>query len=272
MIEDKTKECNDGIVDANKQIDQLKKDIMILGFNKKVNPLLAFLSQAYVKNNLIASGLIAERTYKVIHNMIAKHLVADSELLKANDYNIIYCRDWYNKDRSVKDMETYLELQLEVLPLDTSAYSEARLERNRKVFLQQGCTSMTKSNAKLTDIKTIHKLGIFEKKDTTKEKEDDGSNSTGGEVSAELKEKNATAIKSLKTKAQKLAALQYISIMTNNAKAKKALSTGNFEGSAKDIAAATAEAQAVLKQLRITGKAADQVDSLVDYLIDYLHN
>ena len=253
------------------ELEQLKKDIKILGFSKKTNPLLSFLSQTYVKNNLIAPGLIADETYKVIHNMIAKHLVADSELLKANDYNIIYCRDLYRPGRSATDMEKYLKLQLKILPVDVSAYSESRLERNRKVFLQQGCTSMTKSNAKLTDIQTIHKLGIFADEDKTKEKDDD-SKSTDGEVSAQLKEKNATAIKSLKTKAQKLAALQYISIMTNNEKAKKALKSGNFEGSAKDIAAATAEVAALLKQIKITGKAADQVDSLVDYLINYLDN
>ena len=249
-------------------LDQLKKDIKILGFSKKTNPLLVFLSQAYVKNNLIASGLIASRTYKVIHNMVAKHLVADSELLKANDYNIIYCRDWY-KDKDNSMMEQYLDYQKQILPTTVTAYSADRLERNKKIFLKQGYTSMMKADAKLTDMKTLNKLDIFEATAKAKEKSDDTSSS--GEVSAELKEKNATAIKSLKTKAQKLAALQYISIVTNNAKAKKALSSIGFDGSAKDVAAATAEAQSVLKQLRITGKAADQVDALVDYLVDYLN-
>ena len=95
-------------------IDLLKKDFKKLGFTKRTNPLWAFLKLKYVQTELLLTKLINSNTYKVLHNVLAKHYVATSELAAKNDYNIIYCRDLYTKP--ITDMEKYLAKQQKVLP------------------------------------------------------------------------------------------------------------------------------------------------------------
>ena len=55
--------------------DQLKKDIKMLGFNKKSNPIIAFLQLSYVQKELIRTKLLNNTTYMVLRNTIANHYV-----------------------------------------------------------------------------------------------------------------------------------------------------------------------------------------------------
>ena len=59
--------------------EQLKKDIKILGFKVKSNPILAFLKTTYVQKELISTKLIDSYTYKAIHNALARPYIAKSE-------------------------------------------------------------------------------------------------------------------------------------------------------------------------------------------------
>lgn len=110
----------------------LRKDIRTLGFKKSRNPILAFLGLKYVQNNLILTELLNSNTYKAIHNVVAKKLVADSEFYGANSYNILYCRDLYKLPPS--EIVKYFIAQAKVLKPDASTYEPAELLTNRKLF------------------------------------------------------------------------------------------------------------------------------------------
>jgi hypothetical protein len=120
--------------------EPFKKAIKVLGTKTTPgngsNPILAFVTQKYVQNSLIATGLLNASTFKAIYNAVSKRLVADSEFFKhvpQNDYNIIYCRDLYTKSPS--EMIKYLTLQSRILTLGASEYKEAVRTLNKKVFI-----------------------------------------------------------------------------------------------------------------------------------------
>lgn len=113
----------------------LREDIENFGFEKTANPLLAFITLPYVQKNLILPGLLSSVTYKALHTAWSEDLIADSELIKANNYNIIYCRDLYRK--SPAEIKTYLKLQNNsyLLSVNKTVYNLTTQQRNRCVFL-----------------------------------------------------------------------------------------------------------------------------------------
>jgi hypothetical protein len=117
--------------------EPFKKACRVLGYSVKPenggNPILAFVLQDYVIKNLLNTALLNAGTFKAIYNAVAKHLVADSEFFKANNYNIIYCKNLYKK--SPKEIEEYLTLQNKILEPSNETYSQKDQERNRKTFL-----------------------------------------------------------------------------------------------------------------------------------------
>ena len=113
--------------------EPLKKLFKILEFDINTNPVYKFLTLEYVKTNLLATKLINISTFKAIYNAIAKKLVAHTEFMKENDYNIIYCSDLYKK--SISEIQKYLELQKNILSPDANAYSKRVQDINRACFL-----------------------------------------------------------------------------------------------------------------------------------------
>lgn len=117
--------------------EPFKKACEVLGYNidnkNGGNPILAFVLQDYVIQNLINTGDLNVSTFKAIYNAVAKQLVADSEFFKDNDYNIIYCKKLYKK--TPKEIENYLILQSEILRPTAEVYTKQDQEKNRKIFL-----------------------------------------------------------------------------------------------------------------------------------------
>jgi hypothetical protein len=113
--------------------EPLRKALKVLGFDKRVNPILGFISIKYVQEKLIKTKLLNVNTFKAIYNAVAKKLVADSEFLKANDYNIIYCQDLYKKP--LTDIEKYLKAQSTILKTSLDTYTADRQLFNKKVFV-----------------------------------------------------------------------------------------------------------------------------------------
>ena len=113
--------------------DQFKQDFTEYGFESKANPLATFFKLSFVKKLLKTKKLNSAR-YKAIHEAFDKKLVADSEFLKQNSYNILYCGDLYNK--SASDMVLYLKAQKSILSPSASTYGKDLLNRNRRIFIQ----------------------------------------------------------------------------------------------------------------------------------------
>lgn len=114
----------------------LKKAIKTLGFSpilgKDGNPLLAFLLQDFAKN-LLKDRKLDALTFKAVYNAVAKRLIADSEFFKQNNYNILYCKDLYNKPAA--EMEKYIELQSEILVPDAASQGEKAQNNNKLIFI-----------------------------------------------------------------------------------------------------------------------------------------
>lgn len=113
--------------------DQLRKVFKILGFSKKTNPIFAFICDNYVKENLIKTKLLDISTFKVILKALVKKQIASSEFYKANDYNLLYCPAFYEK--SIKEMEEYINIQSNILKTSVSSYSNEDLLKNKKTFI-----------------------------------------------------------------------------------------------------------------------------------------
>jgi hypothetical protein len=111
--------------------EPLRKALEIIKFTEN-NPILAFLNQKFVKEELLSTGLLNVNTFKAIYNAVAKKLVADSEFFKVRTYNIIYCKDLYRKT-AVK-MEEYLQLQSRILQPSANSYSVEKQNQNKKIF------------------------------------------------------------------------------------------------------------------------------------------
>lgn len=124
--------------------EPLKKVLKVLGFDRKVNPILGFLLTPF-GISLIKEKLLNINTFKALYNAVAKKLVAHTEFFKENDYNILYCRDLWQK--SPTEIIMYLKKQNMVLPASTSSYSAASLDENRELFFT--------ANGKLNELKFI---------------------------------------------------------------------------------------------------------------------
>lgn len=111
----------------------LRDDLQKLGWDKTTNPILGFISQKYVSENLLATKLLNGNTYKALHNALAKKLVGHGEFMGTRNYNLIYCRSFYN--RLPADMIKYLEIQAKFLPASATKYTVEDQKRNRVALL-----------------------------------------------------------------------------------------------------------------------------------------
>lgn len=135
----------------------LTEDLKTLGFTSNKNLIYAFLKQDYVQKQLLIPGLLNQTTYKAIHNAVAKKLVADNEFLKDNNYNIIYCINWY-RNIAPKDMETYLKVQKKILHTNVSVYNDDIQVKNIKTLTRLDENGEGPDSIKEAELKTLSEL------------------------------------------------------------------------------------------------------------------
>lgn len=213
-------------------IKLFRKDIKALGFDPKKNAILCFfLKNKTAIKNLIKPGLIDSSKYTVLHNALSKpRAVADSEFMRANKYNIIYCPDLYTKH--AKDMETYLNLQKISLPTNVSFYSEETQERNIRIFLKVGQKDVTKASAKLnkiSDIETILKkagVDVDSVMNSSNGTSAGGNGGNGGNGNSKITRSDLLNIINRLSVQQAQAALQYLGMTTNDKEVHKAMQKG----------------------------------------------
>ena len=214
--------------------EPLKKALKVLKFNEKTNPLLAFISDAFVIEHLLKTKLLNEDTFKAIYNAVAKKYVAQSQFLVSNDYNIIYCPDLYK--RSASEIQEYLKLQNTILKATADKYTQELLSINKKIFLALPATTENTFSALLDQVRvadvsvlSVKSLEVNElnlAKALHRELLSTNNENNGQESSAT--DDLTQQLVKLDTPAKKLAAIQYISLIKNNAKAKEALKNNNF--------------------------------------------
>jgi hypothetical protein len=255
--------------------EPLKKAIKVLGFDVKTNPILAFISNDYVIEALIKTKLLNASTFKAIYNSIAQKLIAHSQFFTANDYNIIYYPDLYK--RSAAEILEYIKLQNNILSSSASKYTKAILIVNKKVFLH---LSEEKNFSKLlTEIKSKN-INIALRLDDASTLKNIKINSItlakqlknalyGSDISKQHTSNLNTSSKNtianaLNTPAKKLAALQYISITTDNADAKEALSSDHFsQVSNRELMKATLDLADILPKNILAEKDANRLVELI---------
>lgn len=149
--------------------DLLRADLQKLGWDKNRNPILAFIAQKYVSENLLATKLLNVNTYKALHNALAKHYVAHSEFRGTRNYNLIYCKSLYNKMPA--DILEYLKKQKNILATDATKYPIETQKRNRMVFLKlknnAGQTAQERADFQYKfgqDLKTLPHMGLSDAK------------------------------------------------------------------------------------------------------------
>ena len=217
--------------------EPLKKAIKILGFNHRTNPILGFIINSYVINNLIKTKLLNVNTFKAIYNAVSKKLVAHTEFMKANDSNIIYCQDLYR--RSAAEMEKYLNIQSKILKPSASEYTEEDIEKNKKVFfyhkaikehgtldaLPAGASlhSAKSSGTKMNSLDFASTLAGASNKSTSSTTDSGNSASTASSLARKITSGNGN------TSAQAFAAIQYLSATTDIPEVKAALKYEAFK-------------------------------------------
>lgn len=251
--------------------EPLRRALRVLGFNKRVNPILGFISLKYVQEKLIKTKLLNVNTFKVIYNAVAKKLVADSEFFRASDYNIIYCQDLYKKP--LTDIEKYLKAQSGILKTSLDTYTVDIQLLNKKVFIyipkikeldpiKRAREIKKATNIKLPSVK--NSSTILNELEVVK-----AFGGTGSSASSDTRiplnaEEQASLVGKLDTSAKMFAALQYLSITTSNANAKKALSNDEFQRiSANDIATATAQIAGIMPKGQLSKKAAEALVNMI---------
>lgn len=232
--------------------EPLRTAIKVLGFNPVKNPLLAFVRQAYVQKVLIATDLLNVVTFKAIYSAVAENLVADSELLENNTYNIIYCIDLYKM--SAAEMVNYLKIQKRNLNPSATSYTSKIILKNKKIFFHIDQIKELDNNKRTQLIKKLpetFKLPSAKDPDTKlnslslasllagishDETEKSGSN-------AHLKASSMNSlVAQLDTPAKMYAALLYLSFKNNSKDALRALKADKLQNLAADsITAATAQ-------------------------------
>jgi hypothetical protein len=272
--------------------EPLKKVMKVLRFSKKTNPILGFITDPYVINSLIKTKLLNASTFKAIYEAVAKKLIANSELLVANDYNIVYCKDLYKK--SATEMLKYIELQAKILKPQGEAYSAEDMAVNIKTFfyldeikeqdpkerkaaIENLSDDITLPNAKSSNT-TLNTLAFAKAmlSDSNIDEDEDEENSE--EVEAEAGEvSNNTSVSSFikklysagnaKTaKARFFAALQYLSMYTGNAYASKALSHDIFNGiTIPEVISASNAVSSIMKNNKL---ADSEIKDFVTKVID----
>ena len=112
------------------------KTLRVLGLNPEkgvgANPILGFVTQEGVRDNLLNTGLLNSNTFRAIYNAIANKQVAHSQFFEENEYNIIYCKDLYTKAPSV--MAKYLDEQKDILDPSATHYTSEIINNNKRAF------------------------------------------------------------------------------------------------------------------------------------------
>lgn len=254
--------------------DPLKKAIKVLKFNRKVNPILGFISNKYVIDKLIKTQLLDENTFKAIYSAVSKRLVAQSEFMTSNDSNIIYCQDLYR--RSAAEIEKYLELQSQILKPSANAYTAEDIEKNKKVFFYikevkaQGNVSALPAGAVLPSAKQastkMNSLALA-KALAGVAKEDIGTNNNKGNIGS-TGATAALAKKLSSNPAHAFAAIQYLNAITDIPEAAKALKHEAFKSiPITDLISASAAVAKAMKNTELSDAEAKQfIETLLNRL------
>ena len=245
----------------------------VLGFKKETNPILAFISDDYVINNLIKTKLLNAVTFKAIYNSVANKWIADKEYFAANDYNIIYCADFYKK--SVSEMVEYLKNQNKYLAPGKSPYEKGMQESNKKVFFnitdisendlekrKKAIKSFTGNlPSAMDDATTLNSLELVKKVVGIAETADkSGDNAHMSEADMSAKVAKLTTIQA------KYAALVFLGVAYNSKDAQKALRNSRFAGiTNSEVAAASAEIQELFNKSRYP---AAEIKELVAKIVE----
>ena len=255
--------------------EPLRKAIKVLKFEPTHNPILGFLTKEFAKE-LLRSRKLNVLTFKAIFNAVANKLVADTEFInQANNYNIIYCKDLYNK--SAKEMEEYLKLQSEILKVSESSYTAKKQEENKKVFFVVATDKVQNDDGK-EELEPHKRAALI--RGLTSSGIEDITNATLNDLElAKLirsntsdtvhmsKEKQDVITNSLTKVSQIFAALVALSVNSKNEKATAALSNDKFKNvDPGSIVSATAEL-ATNKIIPAGRLQKDEVDTLVDKLL-----
>ena len=221
--------------------EPFKKALEVLKLNididqGAINPLLAFVVQKDIIENFLNPGLINISTFRALYQAVAKKYIADSEFMAINDYNIIYCKELYNKP--VKDILGYLELQSKILKPSAEIYEGSTQLENRKVFLEIPGISepeISKRAAKIksveNNIPTVQTAKRLNSLELAKRVSGIDSEASMVHRSATELDKIVNNLNSLDDSlAAKFAALLSLSTSTASEKAKKALQQAEFKG------------------------------------------
>ena len=256
--------------------ENLRKAIKVLGFNPAKNPILGFIRQTRVINDLIYTGKLNIETFKAIYNAVAYKLVTSNELIKEkaaqDEYNIIYCLDLYNKP--VKDMIEYLKVQSNILTVSSTQYDADKQLKNKRAFIDVGEKiaeqeegkraveiNKTLDHSDFANIKMVNaKLNTL----------------TLAKEVANIKESYKTELDSkgqdelvtkLSTVADKFAAIFLLSTTTDSPKAKSYLNNEHFESLSSDdklVAVMSLAAKSIMPKGQLNKNDAD---SLADKII-----
>jgi translation initiation factor 2 beta subunit (eIF-2beta)/eIF-5 len=234
------------------------------------NPILAFVLQDYVKDNLLNTGILNANTFKAIYNAVAKKLVADSEFFTVNSYNIIYCKDLYKK--TTVDIEKYLILQSQILKVSASKYTANEQEFNRKVFIKIPSIKEADAaeyaklarSAEVKGIATNNATAILNSLDLAEKIR------KSTKKIAHSSENQDIIVNKLNTSEELVAAILSLSLSTDSAKAKEAVSNNILAkvNSGKIIAALN---KIVSDEVLPKGQLqASDADSLADKILTKL--
>ena len=263
-----------------KRIDLLRKDIEDMGFDPLINPLLAFLLRNYVQK-LVLEDLINSETFKALNNAVANNYLADSEFVKENAYNILYCRDLYKQP--VRDIVEYLRLQKIILKPNAPAYNKETRTTNIKIFLENGFTSVLDDGAKLNTLDEVESYlkgkGFSTAKpestddskntDTTPEDETSADTSDADSKKTVADEEKLEQIVSKMETADALVALQYIGIHTRAKSALEAIKKVPRNENVDNLMGAIPRVATYFKGLKLD-KAARE--ALIELLVDKLNS
>lgn len=238
----------------------LQSDIKALGFDPLINPILAFFLNPFTKE-LLENGLLDKIKYKAIHNAVANHLMAESEYVKENNYNILYCLDLYNK--TAADIETYLTYQESILIPSMKKYDDKTKARNIQIFLANGSEDVKSANAKLNALEDIQE--IIEK--VTGKSLSTGEESDTSQKAGNSRKNFVQLVNQISSEAEIVAFLQYISMNVGHGVVKKALTKFSSGMSAAAILEATGKISALtteyLGNKRLTKAEAQELLELL---------
>ena len=232
--------------------EPLRTAIKVLGFDPGKNPLLAFVRQAYVQKMLISTDLLNVVTFKAIYSAVAENLVADSEFLENNTYNIIYCADLYKMP--VTDMVSYLKIQKKNLSPSAASYTSKIILKNKKIFFNIIQIKELDNNKRTQLIRKLPETFKLPSAKDPKTKlnsitlasliagvSHDETEKSGSNSHLKASSMNSL-VAQLDTPAKMYAALLYLSLKNNSKEALRALKADKLQNLAADsITAATVQ-------------------------------